>query len=104
MIGGKLSRCSSYSGSSNSPIGRKFLIGISSTSSRRREVTTIDFTPAAMPAAVILRIVFATPFTSSSVSVNQARFRFCSTGGMAPVILEKISRNQRRDGAWLWNA
>ena len=28
-------------------------------------------------------MVVATPFTSSSVSVNQARFRFCSGGGIA---------------------
>src|SRR6266404_6350438 len=36
-MGGKLSFCSSYSGSSNSPIGGKFLIGILSILSSRRD-------------------------------------------------------------------
>src|ERR1700682_656413 len=98
-MGGKLSFCSSYSGSSNSQIGGKFLIGILSILSSLREVTTINSFPAAAPAAVILRIVVATPFTSSSVSVNQARLRFCRDGGILPVISLKIRRNQVRDGA-----
>ena len=40
---------------------------------------------AAAPAAAIFRIVVATPFTSSSVSVNQARFSFRNSGGTVPV-------------------
>jgi hypothetical protein len=40
-MGGKLSFCSSYSGSSNSPIGWKFLIGISVMLIEEREVTTV---------------------------------------------------------------
>ena len=37
--------------------------------------------PAATPAAAIFRIVVATPFTSSSVSVNHARLSFAKKAG-----------------------
>src|SRR6476660_5676206 len=100
-IGGKLSFCSSYSGSSNSPIGLKFLIGISVMRISLREVTTIRSAPAFFAAAVILRIVVATPFTSSRVSVNQARLGLRKFSGTVAVIAWKISRNQLREGAGL---
>ena len=99
MIGGKLSFCSSYSGSSNSPIGVKFLIGISAILISLREVMMVRSAPAARAAAVILRIVVATPLTSSSVSVNQARLLLRNTSGIAPVISWKTARSHLRDGA-----
>src|SRR6266481_4341817 len=100
-IGGKLSFCSSYSGNSNSPIGLKFLIGMSSILRSLREVMTINSFPATAPAAVILRMVVATPLTSSSVSVNQARLLFCKASGIFPVNSWKIRCSHLRDGAWL---
>ena len=68
-----------------------------------REVTTINSFPAAAPAAVIFRMVVATPFTSSSVSVNQARLLFCKAAGILPVNSLNMVLNQLREGAWLWN-
>src|SRR5207249_1592859 len=47
-----------------------------STLNSLRETTTTNSCPASAPAAVIFRIVVATPFTSSNVSVNHARLRF----------------------------
>src|SRR6266478_4764204 len=74
-------------------MGGKFLIGMSDISKLPREVTTISSLPSAAPAAVILRMVVATPLTSSSVSVNQARLRFCKAIGTASVNSLKIDRN-----------
>ncbi len=64
-----------------------------------RDVTTMSSFPLAAPAAVIFRMVVATPFTSSSVSVNQARLRFCKAIGISPVNSLKIARNHFREGA-----
>jgi hypothetical protein len=80
-------------------MGGKFLIGILSILSSFRETTTIKSLPAFAPAATILRIVVATPLTSSSVSVNQARLRFCNAIGMVPVNSLKTRRNHFREGA-----
>ena len=74
------------------------------TCSSLRAVTTVNLAPAAFAAAVIFRMVVATPFTSSRVSVNQARLLLRNASGMVPVIFRKISRSHGRDGAWLWNA
>ena len=49
-----------------------------------REVTTVRSCPAATTAAVIFWMVVATPFTSSSVSVNHARLRLRNAGGWLP--------------------
>src|SRR5882757_7711758 len=98
-IGGKLSFGSAYSGSSNSPIGLKFLIGISVMRMSLREVTTVRSAPAFFAAAVILQMVVATPFTSSNVSVNQALLVLRKFSGMVPVISRKICRSHLRDGA-----
>src|SRR6266498_3617218 len=98
-MGGKLNFCSSYSVNSNSPMAGKFLIGVSQTCRLLYEVTTSRAFPAAAPAAVILRMVVATPLTSSRVSVNQARLRFCKAIGTAPVSSLKIDRNHFREGA-----
>ena len=83
--GGKLSFCNSYSGISNSPTGGKFLIGMSVIESFEREVTTVRSAPAWPAACVIARMVRATPLTSSSVSVNHARFSLRSGCGTVPV-------------------
>src|SRR5213075_583129 len=93
----KLNFWSSYSGNSNSPMGGKFLMGILYVWRLLCEVTTVSSLPAAAPAAVILRIVVATPLTSSSVSVNQARLRCCNSIGVYPVNSEKIARSDFRE-------
>src|SRR5439155_16922729 len=100
-LGGKLSFCSSYSGNSNSPVALQFLIGMLLMFSSPRETTTTNSLLAAAPAAVILRIVVATPFTSSSVSVNHARLQFFSATGISPVNSLKMPRSHFREGAWL---
>jgi hypothetical protein len=46
-------------------------------------------------------MVVATPFTSSSVSVNHARFVFCRTSGMKFTVVEQIAVRRLREGAWL---
>ena len=66
-----------------------------------RQSHEAEAVPAAAPARVILRIVVATPLTSSSVSVNQARLLFCKGGGIVPVRSRKIFCSHFRDGAWL---
>ena len=44
-------------------------------------------------------MVVATPLTSSSVSVNQARLRFCKAGGIAPVPLRLSASEAVLQGA-----
>ena len=102
--GGKLRRWSSYSGNSNSPMGAKFFKGTPWSATSERQVTIVRSRPAATPAAVILRIVVATPFTSSSVSVNHARFLFFRKSGMPPERSRALERSQSRFGrrkAWM---
>ena len=103
--GGKLNRCNSYSGSSNSPIGSKFLSGTPWSATSDRQVTIVTSCPEATPAAAILRIVVATPFTSSSVSVNHARFLFPKNPGTRPARPCAVSRSHSRFGnrnAWIY--
>ena len=50
------------------------------------------------------RMVVATPFTSSSVSVNHARFVFWSIGAVSPEKARLISPNHARSGASCRNA
>ena len=65
---------------------------------------TVMSCPAATPAEVIFRIVVATPLTSSSVSVNHARFRFFRRSGVVPQSVRVLSRSHSRRGnrkAWM---
>ena len=99
-MGGKLSRCSSYPAAQI--LNGREIHDRDFVHEPAARVTTIGFRRPP-PAAVILRVCRHAVHVVS-VSVNQARFRFCNSTGIVPVILEKISRSQRRDGAWLWNA
>ena len=96
--GGKLSFCNSYSGSSNSPIGGKFLSGIPGTETSLRETITSTAFPLPAKAALIRWIVVETPFTSSSVSVNHALFVFSNSGGRSPLSSMEASRRRSRGG------
>ena len=102
--GGKHSFCSSYSGSSNSPMGWKLTSGIPVSVLLSRLVMTVSESPFSAVAAVIRRIVVATPFTSSSVSVNHARFVLRSAGAGSPMSDWQSSPSHARSGAICRNA
>ena len=96
--GGKLSFCNSYSGNSNSPIGGKFLSGIPGTETSLRDTMTSTAFPFAARAPLMRWIVVETPFTSSSVSVNQARRVLRNSPGRSPRSNMEASRRRSRGG------
>jgi len=97
--GGKLSFCNSYSGISNSPTGEKFFDWMSVIESFERDVTTVRSAPAWRAACTMARIVRATPLTSSSVSVNHARFSLRKGWGTVPVKRRATCVRSGRSGA-----
>ena len=78
------------------------MIGMSLIESFEREVTTVRSAPGmrARP-ATMARMVRATPLTSSSVSVNQARFSLRSGCGTVPVKSPRDVGEQRAVGRLL---
>jgi len=79
----------------NTPTGVK-LITPSSDFKSGRLVKMVRSAPCLRPAAAIVRMVRATPFTSSSVSVHQPFRRFSNSGGRRPVILWATSAHKSR--------
>src|SRR3712207_7026515 len=80
---------SSYSGSSNSPIGTKFRIGRPSVLISPHEVTTVSSAPSSRAAAAIFRMVVETPLRSEehTSELQSRQYLVCR------LLLEKKKKN-----------